>query len=252
MLIVKIVSASRPRAREVRNIDAARQGGVGIHFCAEDSVARTNGVSSCVIVVEAGPPSLELCRWVRFQNGLGSLHVIGSSTADPVQELAIAIASSRPALVIECSHLDKGTVPLILELGRLPCYKALIGHRWLRRDPAALFLRIATGWSYCQVNSGEPEPLDTAKAAIDLQRQLPEFSIRDGEDSGLLWGDGRWFRIDAPAVQGPDGAATGDLFATAYTVARHFHRAAAREAVRYAERVVDEWNQGGDVPAYAC
>jgi len=250
LLRLRIVLASRPRTSEVKSIDAARQG-VGIHVCGEDPVARKNGVSSCLIVVEAGGPSLEVYHRLKFQRGLGPLHLIGSSTADLVRKVAIAIVFSRPALVIECSHFDEDTVPLIVELSRLPCYRALIGHGWLRRDPA-LSLRIATGWSYCQVNSGAREPLDTTKAAIDLQRQLPEFSIRNGGDSGLLWADGRWFRIEGPAVQAADEATTGDLFGTAYTVARHFRRAGAREAVRYAERVVDECNQGRDVPPYAC
>jgi len=260
LLRVGIVSASRAPRGAAKKSDAAREGGVGIRVCEEDCVARRNGISSWVIVVEAGPPSRELYRSVRFYRGLvqaglplrNGTEPIGWSAADLIKELSMAIASiSGPTLIVGCGQLDEDTEALILELGRLPCYRALIGHRWLRRDPE-LFSRVARGWSYCQVNSGETGSLHTAKAALEFQRRLAHFSIRDGGDSGLLWADGRWFRIEGPTVQAADEATTGDLFGTAYTVARHFRRAGAREAVRYAERVVEECNQGRDVPRYAC
>jgi hypothetical protein len=211
-------------------------------------VAQKNGISSRVIVVEAGAPSWELRHWVKFQNGLRALgRLIDSETPNLVRKVGPEIPFSCAVLVV-CGQLDESTQELIRELGQLRCYRALIGHRSPKRDPGS-FLRIATGWSYCQVNSSQ---LDRVGAVVDLPQRLVEFSVRDGRDTGLLWGDSRWFRIEGPAIQAADEATAGDLFGTAYIVARHFGNAAAKDALRYAERVVGEWHRRRDVPAYAC
>jgi sugar/nucleoside kinase (ribokinase family) len=118
-------------------------------------------------------------------------------------------------------------------------YHALIPHPTLVAHER--FPEVAAPYDYVQMNAAEARALaptdDINELALCLRRGLgegKEFAITNGSRPGLLWADGAWWLITPPAVEVVSDVGSGDLFCTAWVIARGLRRAGAQPALTYA------------------
>jgi sugar/nucleoside kinase (ribokinase family) len=135
-------------------------------------------------------------------------------------------------------------------------YRAFIPHPSLVGHDT--FAAVARTHTYCQMNAAEaqlldPTTSDVAKHALRLLFLLGEereFAITNGRNRGYLWADGRWWTVDPPQVQVASDVGAGDVFVTAWVIARHFYKANAKAALNYALRATAAAISGAPIPPF--
>ncbi len=174
------------------------------------------------------------------------------------------ITSAARAAIIAAQAVLVGPMPiatttcaLLRFAAQLSQYAALIPHPTLTCR-TNIFAKIARLFDFVQLNFGEAQLLDSA--AGDLPRlacrvrfllgDRVEFAITNNSQRGLLWAEGHWFEIVPLPVSAVNGSDPGDVFASAYIIARRFFRVDPQRALDYAVRVAAAAVVGATFPRF--
>jgi sugar/nucleoside kinase (ribokinase family) len=135
-------------------------------------------------------------------------------------------------------------------------YRALIPHPTFTAH--SRFAEVARQFTYLQVNADEARVLAPAiddltalgDRWLDLLGEDRELAITNGDRVGHLWVDGEWWPIVPAPVETMSDVGAGDIFGSAWVVARGFFRAGVPAALDYAVHTAATFLAGGQALPY--
>lgn len=253
--------------------------GNGAKVCVE------NNIASGVVAVQRGGIFTAHVKRLAARSGL--VPFLKQRSGDPA--LSVATPNGRPgafnllvqrqppilpaeltgnrARAIECArslivgpmHTDAQAHKLHRRISKLSRenYRALLPHPSLIGD--SRFPMICRQYDYVQMNATEARHLDAstndlAELALRLRHIRDgrgDLAITNGREPGYMWADGRWWSINPIPVSTVNDVGAGDVFCTAWVVARQVFDADARSALDYAVRCAAAAIANSAIPRFA-
>ncbi len=145
-----------------------------------------------------------------------------------------------------------------IEVARFAPRRAIMVHPSMLRE-LPLFQEVGRLYQFVQMNYAEAAQLDPAAGDIEelacrvryLLGERVDFAITNGAKDGLVWCDYRWWKISPQQVtRVKSDVGAGDVFGSAFCLARWYFHASPRAAVHYACRSSENWLAGRALQPY--